>query len=215
MSRQEREVLIHQVYHDLKELISSGTLKPGEKLYQQRIADMLGVSRTPLLKAFHILEQEMYLESIPGRGMYVRSVNMNDILSTFECRQGIETTAVRILTSVITEEELNKLYSFFEPFLNSKNIDLKLYLEADSDFHFSIVQMSRNDYLIRMNKLANIQKMTYRQGLIRDPSETLPEHLKIISALETRDTGLAEEYMRNHIRKSIIAIRERIFAEAE
>lgn len=215
MQTVERDVLIHKVYKDLKELILQGTLKPGEKLYQEHLAAMLGVSRTPLLKAFHILEQEMYLESIPGRGMYIRKFSLEDLLSTFECRQGIETTAIRILSSIITEEELNTLYSLFKPFLNSKKIDSELYLEADSDFHLRIVQMSRNDYLMQMNKLANIQKMTYRQGLIREPSETLPEHLKIISAMETKDAGLAEEYMRNHIRKSIVAIRERILAEAE
>ena len=58
-----------------------------------------------------------------------------------------------------------------------------------------------------MNQISNIFSQTYKLGLIREPSQTLPEHLKILSAIETGDAGLAEEYMRNHIRKSIEKIK--------
>jgi DNA-binding GntR family transcriptional regulator len=210
MARIKKDVLVNKVYSDLKKKILNGEFKPGEKLYQERIAEMLGVSRTPLVKAFQILEQEMILESIPRRGMYVRAVNILDLLNAFECRQGIETTAVRILAERITDNELLSLNSVFKPFLNSKKIDRDLYLKADQEFHHSIVHMTRNNYLIRMNKIAHVFNATYKEGLIRNPEETLPEHLMILSAIETRDSGLAEEYMRKHIRKSIERISKKI-----
>lgn len=210
MTQLKKELLVHQVYTDLKKMISTGELKPGEKLYQERIAKKLGVSRTPLVKAFQILEQEMFLESIPRRGMYVKSIDIFDLLNAFECRQGIETTAVRIITNKITPEEFNLLKSYFMPFLNSKSIDQELYLKADSDFHYRLIQLTKNNYLIRMNKIAHVFNLTYRHGLIRPPEETLPEHLMILSAIETKNASLAEEYMRNHIRKSIDKIKQNL-----
>jgi len=65
-------------------------------------------------------------------------------------------------------------------------------------------------YLIEMNNICNIFTQTYKFGLIREPNQTLSEHLRILSAIETRDKGLAEEYMRNHVRKSIEKIKLRI-----
>jgi len=206
----KKDILVHKVYTDLKKMISNGELKPGEKLYQERIAKILGVSRTPLVKAFQILEQEMILESIPRRGMYVKTLDIFDLINAFECRQGIETTAVRILAPKMTRKDFEELKSFFVPFLNSKNINHELYLKADLDFHYHIIQLTGNNYLIRMNTIAHVVNQTYRQGLIRPPEETMCEHLMILSALETKDAGLAEEYMRNHIRKSIEKLKQRI-----
>lgn len=206
----EKYVLVQHVYQALKRMILSGQFNPGEKLYQEQIAERLGVSRTPLLKAFQILEHEMLIESIPRRGMYVRPINASDLLDAFECRQGIETTAVRIIVEKITNEDISELKSLFEPFVNSKRINRKSYLAADSEFHRKLIEMSGNEYLKRINKIVHVYEQTYKYGLIREPDETLPEHLKIISALETREAGLAEEYMRSHIRKSVVMIRQKL-----
>ena len=215
MPRVKKDVLVHKVYSELKKMIVSGELKPGDKLYQEKIAEKLGVSRTPLLKAFQILEQEMILESIPHRGMYVKAVNISDLLNAFECRQGIETTAVRILTQRITDKELQSLFTIFKPFLNSKIIDREAYLKADVEFHSKLVQLTKNNYLLRMNKIAHVFNDTYKDGLVRNPEETLSEHMMILSAIETRDPGLAEEYMRNHLRKSIERIKLKLSDKAE
>jgi DNA-binding GntR family transcriptional regulator len=210
MSSQKKDVLVHKVYQDLKNMILNGELKSGDKLYQERIADRLGVSRTPLVKAFQILEQEMFIESIPRRGMYVKAINDFDMLNAFECRQGIETTAVRILTFKISNEQLKELKDYFKPFLNSKSIDRNSYLKADSEFHLRLIQMTGNDFLIRINQIAHVFNQTYMKGLIREPKETLSEHLMILSAMEMKDAGLAEECMRSHIRKTVEKIRKSI-----
>jgi DNA-binding GntR family transcriptional regulator len=210
MNPPKKDILVHKVYQSLKNMILSGDLKPGEKVYQEKIAAKLGVSRTPLVKAFQILEHEMLLVSIPRRGMYIRQNDLYDILNAYECRQGIETTAIRIISSTIKSEEIEELRSLFDPFLNSKTIHNEDYLKADFEFHSRLVQLTKNDYLINMNKITNVVNQTYKLGLIREPNETLSEHLKILSAMETKDVGLAEEYMRNHMRKSIEKIKLKI-----
>lgn len=56
-------------------MISNGELKQGEKIAQEKIAEKLGVSRTPLMKALLALENEYLVESIPRRGIYLRSLD--------------------------------------------------------------------------------------------------------------------------------------------
>ena len=58
MDQIEYTELSKSIYIKLKTLISSGELKPGEKILQEKIAQKLGVSRTPLLKALQMLEFE-------------------------------------------------------------------------------------------------------------------------------------------------------------
>jgi len=91
--------------------------------------------------------------------------------------------------------------------MNTKKINRKAYLKADSEFHRKLIQFSLNNYLIRIDQIVHVYGQTYKHGLIREPEETLTEHMMIISALETRDGGLAEEYMRSHIRKSVASIK--------
>jgi DNA-binding GntR family transcriptional regulator len=214
MSGEESSMLIQPVYLKLREMITRGEYQPGEKLVQEKVAARLGVSRTPLIKALQILEQDMLVVSIPRRGMYVRQIRTEDLLAAYECRQAIETTAVRLATKRITSSGLEKIKGLFRPFLNSKEIDISEYLLADAEFHQQLVVLSDNKYLMKMNQIASIYKQTYVRGLIRPPGETLPEHLCILSAMETKDACLAEEYMRNHIRKSIITISEALKEEA-
>ena len=56
----------------------------------------------------------------------------------------------------------------------------------------------------------NITSQTYRGGLIRQPEETLPEHLAIIDAISEGDAKLAEQLMRDHSIKTQNLIKEQI-----
>ncbi len=65
--------LSEKVYHTLKNMILNDELKSGEKLNQQKLAQELGVSRTPILSAFSKLEKEVLVEIIPRKGTFVKN----------------------------------------------------------------------------------------------------------------------------------------------
>lgn len=88
--------LSQPIYLKLKEMISNGELKQGEKIAQEKIAEKLGVSRTPLMKALLALENEYLVESIPRRGIYLRSLDQKNI-DIYTCREAIEGMAARLL----------------------------------------------------------------------------------------------------------------------
>ena len=202
--------LSYEVYKRLKAMILANEFEPGEKLKQEQIAKMFGVSRMPLHKAFQMLENEMLVENLPRRGFYVTKIDHSMMLDAFECREALEGIAVRRATGIITEEQLEKLKSLFQPFVGKKKIDIKKYIIADQEFHNTILKISGNQVLQKFEVVKNITSQTYRGGLIREPEETLPEHLAIIEAIEKGDAEKAELFIRQHSRKTCNLLRNSI-----
>jgi DNA-binding GntR family transcriptional regulator len=194
--------LSYEVYKRLKTMILSSELLPGEQLKQEHIAARLGISRMPLHKAYQMLENEMLVENLPRRGFFVTRIDNKQLIDAFECREALEGVAVRRATQIITRDELTYLKSLFKPFVGKVKVDEKKYIEADQEFHNSILRFSRNDILKKFEVISNITYRTYRGGLIRTPAETLPEHLAIIEAIEKKDAELAEKLTREHSNKS-------------
>lgn len=176
-------------------------LIPGQKIVQEKIAKQLGVSRTPLLKSLQMLEYEMLVESIPRRGMFVKIMDWQEMVEVFDCRESLEGMAVNLITQKKNPALVQKLQKLMEPFL-SGNIDIAKYRKADARFHQTIIDQCGNALLKRMYFFGNIYAKVVQAGLVRAPEETLPEHLKIIKAIENGNAEIAEKEMRQHIHNS-------------
>ncbi len=198
----EHTSISEPIYLRLKEMILNGELKQGEKIVQEKIAELLGVSRTPLMKALLALENEYLVESIPRRGMYIRSWDKKEIIDIYICREAIEGMAARLLAQSGDENVINQLKDCFSPFLNSKSINLNAYTEADEAFHSLLIKLTGNAPLDKIYFFGNIHEKVIGHGLIRPPEETLNEHFKIINAIEKGDADAAENFAREHIKKS-------------
>jgi DNA-binding GntR family transcriptional regulator len=82
------------------------------------------------------------------------------------------------------------------------DIPMSLYQKADQKFHGSLIALSRNAIIKRMEVVGNIHIISYNRGLIRTPEETLPEHFGIVEAIEQRNSDLAEKRLRDHLHVS-------------
>lgn len=203
-----------QAYKQLKVMILSGKLKPGEKLIQEKIAQQLGVSRTPLHRAFQMLENSLLVKSIPRKGFYVRETDLHEIADAFECREAIEGIAIRRVIENITPEQIDELEQLFIPYLDDiDGIDWNAYENDDQIFHNKIIKISGNQILARMELLGNILHTTYLKGLIRPPEETIDEHLQIIDAIKRADYKKAEQEIRAHFYKSRMRVLKKIEAD--
>ena len=202
MAKIEHVDLGLRVYDALKGMILSGELEPGQKITQMKLAEDIGVSRTPLLKALQMLEHELLVESIPRRGMFVKKMKHEEIIDAFDCREGLEGIAARLTAERITENQLRRLQKVFAPFRGQSDISVKDYGRADQQFHRMLIQFSGNHILPRIEMVGNIHIISYNRGLIRPPEETLPEHHAIVEAITERRSDLAEKHARAHLRKS-------------
>ncbi len=193
--------LSQPVYKKLKDMILTHELIPGQKIVQEKIAKQLGVSRTPLLKALQMLEYEMLVESIPRRGMFVKNMDWREMVEVFDCRECLEGMAVNLLTEKKNASYVQRLQKLMEPFLSGE-IDIVKYRKADAKFHQTIIDLCGNAMLKRMYFFGNIYAKVVQAGLVRAPEETLPEHLKILKAIESGNPKLAEQELRQHVHNS-------------
>jgi len=194
--------LCKPVYDKVKSMILNNRLLPGEKIIQEKLASELGVSRTPLAKALQMLEYENLVESIPRRGVYVKKINLGEMLEVFDCREGLEAVAARLAAEKHDPSIGKKLKKIFAPFRKKEKILSDKYRLADELFHFELIKSSGNKLLIRLYNFDNLFDKIIHMGLVRPPEETLDEHLKIIEAISKNDPDLAVNEVIKHIRKS-------------
>jgi DNA-binding GntR family transcriptional regulator len=210
MAPLEHIELSDRVYAQIRDMILAGELMPGEKIYQEKLADQLGVSRTPLLKALQRLEHEFLVTSVPRRGVYVKKISLDEVIDVFYSREVLEGLAAKLAARRRTDTELERLKALFYPFRDQTAIDVKQYESADRAFHPLMFQMSHSPTLARMENIGNVLIMAYQAQLVRPPEETLEEHLTIIRAIETGNSDLAEEMARTHVRKSRESLENRV-----
>ncbi len=199
----------NQAYKKVKNMILTKKLRPGQKIVQDKLAADLGISRTPLRTALQMLEAESLVESLPRRGMIVKEFSDSEIIEIYDCRMALEGTAIRLFTENCTKTDINNLKKLFQPFdQNTKELDSSLYQIADMEFHNTIIEKCGNSFLARLFKKGNLLEFIDLIGLKRPATETLSEHLNIIAAVEKKDTDVAEQLIKEHLKKSKIRIQK-------
>lgn len=203
-----------QAYRELRKLIINGTLAPGQKIIQEKLATKLGISRTPLRVALHMLEAENLIEPKNKTGFKVKEIDNKEVMEIFDCRIALESTAAGLLAKRIGGKDAEKLKSFFLSFENKgfQNGN-DSYKKTDTQFHNFIVEKCGNRYIDKLFKQGNLITYIERIGLIRPPEATLQDHMDIINAIINHDSEGAERAMKAHLTKSKEVIEEKLINE--
>lgn len=192
-----------EVYKAMKAMILQNQILPDIKINQGRIAEELGVSRTPVVKALHKLESEGLVDNIPQKGFYVHTLSVKELLELFALREALESIVIDSLADIITREQMERLEVLFSPFQGEWTPqDKRLYWAADRQFHDLQLEWCDNALAKRVNDMFQVLDRTYLGGLVRDPKETLEEHKAILEALGDRDRERAREQATRHIAKT-------------
>jgi len=204
-----------KVYDRLKAMILERKLLPGEKIPQEKLAQDLGISRTPLVNALKYLEKEKLVQSIPRRGFFVRLFTKQEMISIFELREVLEGLAARRAALNISDKEIEQLRGFFQSFRGLSDIkDIKAYAKEDRRFHNFLLDIGAKEFLKSILETYNIIIYSYQvissEGLVQSPNESIQDHLAVIDAVTRRDEGAAEHLMRQHLKKSIAILRQTV-----
>ena len=194
--------LADQVFDKLEHDIVFGVYKHGEVLTELKLAETLGVSRTPIREALRRLEQERLIEDT-GKGSVVLGITKNDLLDIMEIRQNIEGLAAYYASVNITPEgaeELSHLIDLQE-FYHTKN-DINRLQAADDEFHAAICRLSCrnviNDTLLPLHRKTRLYRKIAMEDQQRSP-KTLREHRQIYDAIIAGNGELARDLMSKHI----------------
>ncbi len=206
--------LDQKVYSQLKSMILDQNLKPGTKIYQEKLALDLGISRTPVREAINRLEKEGLVQIFPQRGAYVVQFTEKDVFELFLIRENLEGLAARLASQRMTQSSLAKLESctqgFREPFGDK---DVQRYAREDFKFHQSIVNLSDAQRLIQLVSSLHDHIRIYRlttRGVADKMKSSLAEHRQIIEALGKGDPEESDRCMRQHIRRVRDGVMENI-----
>lgn len=198
---------ILDVYEDIKSKIIRREISTDVKINQNQIAKELCVSRTPVIKALHMLKTEGLVDNIPNKGFYVHKHSLKDTVELYELRQAVEMVASANTAIYATMHDIEQLREIFKPFIGAKEISVDEYEAADIVFHSRLIELSQNSILQRTNQSILILPKAFTSGLLRKPQETLQEHIDIIEALMRRDGRQAQMLAQKHLELGLNMLR--------
>ncbi len=194
----------------LREKMLDGALRDGEKLNETRMADALGVSRTPLRAALHALAAEGLLEYAPNRGFTVRDFSAELIDEAFEIRAALEGLACRFATrrglAPQARASLEAALAEGEAVVATGQCgaaELERYRAANVTFHETLLHAAQNRQLADTLRLVlNRPGASLRRIVAFTPDQIrrrVDDHRRILGAILSQDYGRAELLMREHV----------------
>src|ERR1700719_1700740 len=202
---EDTATLADRAYAALKDVILALEIyasRDDARLDERRLAQDLGVSRTPVREAMAQLEREGFVRSVPRRGVYVVRKSKKEVIEMITAWAALESMAARLITQIASDEEIAMLRKMFAKFENGTlHAKCDEYSEGNIEFHQSIIRMSKNGVLISLaENLFTHMRMIRRKTIGEEDraDRSIRDHLNIIEALERRDTARAEELVRQH-----------------
>jgi len=194
-----------QAYAKLKQAIADTDIYRSReeiRLDEKELTEALGVSRTPVREAMTLLEQEGFLRTVPRRGVYILRKTRKEIVEMIYMWAALESIAARLATQRASDEEIATLRRMFAEFGDATPADhIEEYSAANITFHQSLVELSKSPIIIDTIKnifmhVRAIRRMTIAQS--DRAARSIVDHMRIIEALETRNTELVERLVRQH-----------------
>ena len=211
-----------EIVNQIKQLISSGELKPGDRIPSERdLATMLGVSRPSVREAIMVLEAMGFLDSRQGGGTFVKALTEVSIMdplaklvekkdpellrSLAEVRMGLESWSAYLAAQRATEAdiaEIRRLYAIMEQEAAKGGWSP----DVDAEFHYAITAASHNS--LQMHVLDSIHSLFHatiqvalmefykQEGHVR---LLLDHHHDIMEAIAAHDPELARRKMMEHL----------------
>ena len=207
------------VFKTLRQAILRGELKPGERLMEIKLANKLGVSRTPIREAIRKLELEGLVLMIPRRGAEVARISEKSMRDVLEVRRSLEELAIELACQRMTDEEFKELQRAQEAFKSAVEHGSAMEIaETDEAYHDIIYNSTGNMRLVQILNNLREQMYRYRLEYIKDEDKRqilLVEHNKIYRALCSRHVEEAKQAMREHIDNQEITVLKNIKEQEE
>lgn len=204
--KKENKSLTSIIFEKIREDILNDVYKNGDKIVEAKLADELGVSRTPVREALKQLELDGLVENIPNRGVVVKGISEQDIDDIYTIRIAIEGIAAKWAVKRITEKDLDQLKEIcelMEFYTYRKDTDKTF--ELNSKFHEIIYKATNSRYLEHvLNSFQLFIKSTRNKSLKTEGrlEQALEEHKAILEAFIERDEEKATNAILTHVNNS-------------
>lgn len=141
-------------YHQIRRWIVEGHLRPDERLVEQRLAEELQLSRTPVREALRRLQSEGLVAFEPNRGARVRSLTVEGIADLYELRGRLEAMAAELAATRATAGELDRLADAHEAFASAADAarggeldSIRSVSHRNDVFHLTLLEAAHHEHL--------------------------------------------------------------------
>lgn len=211
--------LREHVHERLRRAIVAGQFRNGERLNERHLAEMLGVSTTPVKDAIRKLESEGLVRTEARRGVFVE-FSARQALEMALGRAALESVMTHIAANRVSDTDIAEIARLIEEMAHAtQHSALEDLVTLNEAYHGAIHRISGCSYLERRLDGQRMYDHAQRIALLSEPAERgqgFEEHRAIFDALKAREPALAEQRMRRHIVRSAKAHVRQVFgADAE
>ena len=202
-ARRERQLFADSAYRELKRRILENEWHAGFQALEQELADVLGMSRTPVREAMIRLANEGLVEIRPRHGMRVLPVSPDDMRQIYEILTALEAMAAELAARQrLTAKQIDALRESVVAMDEAlQRDDLAGWAAADERFHLLLTEYSGNERLKTLVETFWDQSHRVRMltlGLRPRPVESNTDHAAVVQAIIDGDAEAAREVHRRH-----------------
>ncbi len=200
-SRLSHRPLREVVAEEIRAMIVSGEIAPGERLVEDKLAEELGVSRNPVREAIRSLEATGLVDVVPRKGAYACLVGGEDIRQIQELRAAINGWAAELAADRRSDAQVRRMRDCIDAGLAaSKAGDTVRAAEQHRDFHLLMEEAAGNPFIgMVLNPLRHRTEMVFSILLDRRGALAWDEHREICEAIADSDTTRARQLVEHHI----------------
>lgn len=199
--------LYEEVAELLRQRIFSRELEPGSWIDELRIADELGISRTPLREALKVLAAEGLVTMKVRRGAYVTEVSEQDLRDVYHLLSLLESDAAGVVAATAEDGQIAELADLHSK-LEAAVQDAEAFFDVNERFHMRLLELAHNRWRDQMvADLRKVMKLNRHNSLLKSGriDESLAEHRAIMQALQARDAAATTARMREHFANGLNA----------
>jgi DNA-binding GntR family transcriptional regulator len=193
-------------YEAVLEAINNRVFKPGERIAEYKVAQWLGISRTPAREALRRLENEGLLVSHPRRGLVVASVDSDAIFELYAAREILEGASAALAAQRASDAEIATLKHMLEVEATMQDDPKRMY-EHNRAFHALVYRAAHNRYLLKFMVALADTLNAHRSPSTLEKEErrraVIAEHKALVKAIASRDEAAARGAAVNHVKAAL------------
>ncbi|GAB4283346.1 MAG: GntR family transcriptional regulator [Roseovarius sp.] len=200
----ETHSLSEAAHRRITELIRARVLRGGEMLVEQKLAERLGISRTPLREALQRLEGEGMIQKTAGRSFTVRRVDMQEYLQSLKMREVVEAEAASLAVGRVPAAEIEAARREIKRLQKVTSSHTDAHWDSDDEVHGLCTRYCGNAVMAGIIARLRVTTRLFEiAGLKERIGPDAVEHLAILDGLQSGDPVQARRAMRAHL-KSLI-----------
>lgn len=192
-----------QVLSALRATILFGEFKPGRRISEQEIADLMQISRQPVREAFIRLAAEGLVDIRPQRGTFVSKISTSEVLDSRFVRESVEADLVRLAAHRMTPETAARLEDLVALQRAEGPGDPLRFMALDEELHRVLAEAAGKpqiwDFLQKLK--SQLDRVRFLVAVDLPIESLITQHAAIVRAVAARDEAKAEGAMRHHLRQ--------------